>query len=193
MTVAPSSPDGSSTSRRTPSPRSPRSGKVWRTSASAGSDPSRRTPGRVGGRATDSPPSRPPSDGPWLTPGAAGARPARHGIRPKKSLGQHFLVEPRLARRIVDLAEVGPGVRVLEIGAGLGSLTVELARAGADVLAVEVDRSLLPALGEAVGSFTPLRVQILDAATPHRAKGLGGSGPRRGGGHPPCHRRVPGG
>jgi hypothetical protein len=59
---------------------------------------------------------------------------ARHGIRPKKSLGQHFLIEPALARRIVELAEIEPGSKVLEIGAGLGSLTLALARAGADVL-----------------------------------------------------------
>src|SRR5437763_8863204 len=111
MIVAPSSPDGSSTSRPTPSPRSRRSGKVWRTSASTGSGRTGLTPG----------------PGPWLTPSAIRDLAARHHVRPKKSLGQHFLVEPRLARRIVDLAEVGPGVRVLEIGAGLGSLTVELA------------------------------------------------------------------
>jgi 16S rRNA (adenine1518-N6/adenine1519-N6)-dimethyltransferase len=88
-------------------------------------------------------------------------------------------VEPRLARRIVDLAEVGPGVRVLEIGAGLGSLTVELARAGADVLAVEVDRTLLPALAEAVASFATVRVQILDAANADWSIVLGGPGPWR--------------
>jgi 16S rRNA (adenine1518-N6/adenine1519-N6)-dimethyltransferase len=88
-------------------------------------------------------------------------------------------VEPRLARRIVDLAEVGPGVRVLEIGAGLGSLTVELARAGAEVVAVEVDRSLLPALREAVAAFDSVRVETMDAAAADWTEVLPGPGPWR--------------
>jgi len=77
----------------------------------------------------------------------------RHGVRPVKALGQHFLVEPTLARRIVELAGVKRGDQVVEIGAGLGSLTVALAGAGAEVAAVELDRSLVPALEEAVGAF----------------------------------------
>ena len=73
----------------------------------------------------------------------------RHGIRPTKALGQHFLIDPNLARAVAADAEVGPGSRVVEVGAGLGSLTVALAAAGADaVLAVEFDRSLMPALRE---------------------------------------------
>jgi 16S rRNA (adenine1518-N6/adenine1519-N6)-dimethyltransferase len=88
----------------------------------------------------------------------------RHGVRPVKALGQHFLVEPTLARRIVELAGVGPGDRVVEIGAGLGSLTVALAGAGAEVVAVELDRTLAPALAEAVGAFGPrVRVVVADA------------------------------
>ncbi len=63
----------------------------------------------------------------------------RHGIRPKRSLGQNFVVEPNTVRRIAELAGVGPGDRVVEIGPGLGSLTLALAEAGAVVLAVEVD------------------------------------------------------
>jgi 16S rRNA (adenine1518-N6/adenine1519-N6)-dimethyltransferase len=73
---------------------------------------------------------------------------ARHGVRPRKALGQHFLVDPNLARSIVRWAGVGPGDRVLEIGAGLGSLTVELARLAGRVLAVEVDRAAASALRE---------------------------------------------
>ena len=71
---------------------------------------------------------------------------ARHGVRPRKALGQHFLVDPNLARSIVRWAGIGPGDRVLEIGAGLGSLTVELARAADRVLAVEVDPAVASAL-----------------------------------------------
>ena len=90
---------------------------------------------------------------------------ARHGIRPRKSLGQHFLIEPALARRIVEIAAVGPEARVLEIGAGLGSLTVQLARSGAEVVAVEVDRALIPALEEVVEGFPRVRVVMADAVS----------------------------
>ena len=70
---------------------------------------------------------------------------ARHGVRPRKSLGQHFLVDANMARAIAREAGAGPGVRFLEVGAGLGSLTLALAEGGAEVLAVEVDRRLTPA------------------------------------------------
>jgi 16S rRNA (adenine1518-N6/adenine1519-N6)-dimethyltransferase len=76
---------------------------------------------------------------------------ARHGLRPSKALGQHFLADPNTAERIVRLAGVGIGARVVEVGPGIGSLTVALADAGAHVLAVELDRHLLPALRDVVG------------------------------------------
>ncbi len=98
-----------------------------------------------------------------LTPASLRALAARHGIRPKKSLGQHFLIEPALAKRIVELAEVGPDDRVVEIGAGLGSLTVALAQAAGEVLAVEVDRALVPALREVVDDLPRVRVVVADA------------------------------
>jgi 16S rRNA (adenine1518-N6/adenine1519-N6)-dimethyltransferase len=69
-----------------------------------------------------------------------------HGIHPRRRLGQHFLVEPNVVRRITEIAAVGPGDRVLEIGAGAGTLTRALAGSGADVLAVEVDERLRPVL-----------------------------------------------
>src|SRR5436190_8479157 len=62
-----------------------------------------------------------------LTRTALRALATRHGIRPDKALGQSFLADPNLARRIVSLAGVEAGDRVLEVGAGLGSLTVPLA------------------------------------------------------------------
>src|SRR2546423_13974949 len=73
---------------------------------------------------------------------------ARHDLRPRKSLGQHFVVDPNTVRRIARLADVGPGDRVLEIGAGLGSLTLALAETGAAVTAVEIDRHLVEMLRE---------------------------------------------
>jgi 16S rRNA (adenine1518-N6/adenine1519-N6)-dimethyltransferase len=60
---------------------------------------------------------------------------------------------------------VGPGDRVLEIGAGLGSLTLALVQAGGEVLAVELDRSLLPALREVVSGTTGVRIERADAMT----------------------------
>jgi 16S rRNA (adenine1518-N6/adenine1519-N6)-dimethyltransferase len=87
----------------------------------------------------------------------------RHSIRPKRSLGQHFLIDPNLARAIASDAGVGPGDRVVEIGAGLGSLTRALAEAGAEVLAVEVDPSLIPALQESTSGLGLVRVLHTDA------------------------------
>jgi 16S rRNA (adenine1518-N6/adenine1519-N6)-dimethyltransferase len=75
---------------------------------------------------------------------------ARHGVRPSKALGQNFLVDENTARRIVRLAELQPGDRVVEVGPGVGSLTVSLADAGAHVCAIEIDRHLVPILEEVV-------------------------------------------
>ncbi len=80
------------------------------------------------------------------TPTALRALLAEHGLEPSRALGQNFVADPNTVRRIARLAGVGPGDRVLEIGAGLGSLTLALREAGAEVTAVEVDRHLLPIL-----------------------------------------------
>ncbi len=84
----------------------------------------------------------------------------RHGLSPSRALGQNFLCEPTLIDKIVRLAKVEPGDAVIEIGPGLGSLTVGLALAGASVLAVEIDRYLLPALREVVSG---LDVEVVNA------------------------------
>lgn len=106
----------------------------------------------------------------------------RYGVRPRRSLGQHFVIDPNTIERVVRLAAVGPGERVVEIGAGCGALTVALADAGADVLAIEIDRRLLGALAEVTAGRTVTVVGAdatdLDAWVPR----LGGSGDAAGGG-----------
>ena len=91
----------------------------------------------------------------------------RHGLRPSRALGQNFVADPNTVRRIAKLAEVGPGDHVVEVGAGLGSLTLALLETGAEVVAVEADRHLLPALEEAVGgagcATGSLRIVLSDA------------------------------
>jgi 16S rRNA (adenine1518-N6/adenine1519-N6)-dimethyltransferase len=71
---------------------------------------------------------------------------SEHGLRPSRALGQNFVADPNTVRRIARLAAIGPGSSVLEFGAGLGSLSLALAETGARVVAVELDRHLLPVL-----------------------------------------------
>jgi 16S rRNA (adenine1518-N6/adenine1519-N6)-dimethyltransferase len=72
----------------------------------------------------------------------------RHGLSPSRARGQNFVVDPNTVRRVARLASVGPGDHVVEIGAGLGSLTLALADTGASVTAIEVDHGLVRALRE---------------------------------------------
>ena len=79
----------------------------------------------------------------------------RHGVRPSRALGQNFVVDPNTVRRVVRLAGVEPGEHVVEVGAGIGALTLALVDAGAEVTAVELDRHLLPVLGEVLAGTDP--------------------------------------
>ena len=93
---------------------------------------------------------------------------AAHDLRPSRALGQNFLADPNTARRIVRLAGVGSGDRVLEVGPGVGSLTVALAEAvspGGEVVALELDRHLLPVLSEVLDGLPQVRVVHGDALT----------------------------
>ena len=85
------------------------------------------------------------------------------GLRAKRALGQNFVVDPNTVRRIAHLARVGPGDRVVEIGAGLGSLTLALAETGAAVTAVEIDSGLVPLLRINVGGLPGVDVVHGDA------------------------------
>lgn len=83
---------------------------------------------------------------------------AEHGLRPSRALGQHFVGDPNTIRRIVRIAGVGDTSRVVEIGAGLGSLTLALGGTGAEVVAVELDRRLVPVLRAVVETCPNVRV-----------------------------------
>lgn len=69
-----------------------------------------------------------------------------HGLAPIHRLGQHFLADANITRKIVGLAEVGTGDKVVEVGAGTGTLTRALASTGAHVVSYEVDQGLRPVL-----------------------------------------------
>ncbi|MEL7155840.1 MAG: 16S rRNA (adenine(1518)-N(6)/adenine(1519)-N(6))-dimethyltransferase RsmA [Actinomycetota bacterium] len=89
----------------------------------------------------------------------------RHQLGPSRALGQNFLCDGGTIDKIVRLAEIGPGDRVVEIGAGLGSLTVGLLAAGARVTALEIDRHLIPALTETVADRGDVVIHEADART----------------------------
>jgi 16S rRNA (adenine1518-N6/adenine1519-N6)-dimethyltransferase len=104
-----------------------------------------------------------PPPRPLLTPGRVRELLARHDLRPVKALGQHYLADPNTARKVARLGGVEPGETVLEVGPGLGSLTLALREAGAAVVAVEADPRLLPALAEVLGDDPLVRVEVADA------------------------------
>jgi 16S rRNA (adenine1518-N6/adenine1519-N6)-dimethyltransferase len=98
-----------------------------------------------------------------------------YGLAPSRARGQNFVVDPNTVRRIARLAGVGAGDRVVEIGAGLGSLTLALAETGASVTAIEVDSGLLPALRSVV---EPAGVTVVEGdALRLNWSGLLGEGP----------------
>ena len=100
---------------------------------------------------------------PVLTPTTVRALLAEHDLAPNRALGQHFLADPNTARRIARLAALEPGASVLEIGPGLGSLTVALAETGAHVVALELDAKLVPLVESTVAGTGDVTVVHGDA------------------------------
>ena len=84
------------------------------------------------------------------------------GFKPKKSLGQHFLVDEAVLERILSAAELSHGDVVVEIGPGLGILTEGLARQGAKVIAVELDSRLVALLKKRLAAFPDVKIVHAD-------------------------------
>jgi 16S rRNA (adenine1518-N6/adenine1519-N6)-dimethyltransferase len=111
-----------------------------------------------------------PVSGELLGPGEVRAQLSELGLRPTKTLGQNFVHDQNTVRRIVRTAQLQPDEVVLEIGPGLGSLTLGLLSAGQRVTAVEIDPVLAAALPATVARHQPgaverLRVLTADALT----------------------------
>lgn len=107
---------------------------------------------------------------------------AQLNIRPTKTLGQNFVNDPGTVRKIVRNAGVQAGEQVLEIGPGLGSLTLALLEAGAQVSAVEIDPPLaqaLPTTAQARFPEAKLQVFTADALTISGPESIGGATPTR--------------
>lgn len=99
----------------------------------------------------------------------------RHGLRPNRRLGQNFLIDPAALEQVVEAAELVPEDAVLEIGAGIGTLTTRLARAAQRVVAVEIDRRLIVALGESLRPYPGVQVIQADAMQLDLGEVMGGS------------------
>lgn len=86
-----------------------------------------------------------------------------HGLAPRKRFGQNFVVDANIVRKVVRDAGVSAGDLVVEVGPGLGSLTLALRAEGARVVALEVDAGMVRALEEVVGADRDVRVVHADA------------------------------
>jgi len=84
------------------------------------------------------------------------------GFKPKKRLGQHFLVDETVLEHILAAAELSPGDVVIEVGPGLGILTEALAKQGARVIAVELDSRLVALLKKRLAGFPNVRIVHAD-------------------------------
>jgi 16S rRNA (adenine1518-N6/adenine1519-N6)-dimethyltransferase len=101
-----------------------------------------------------------------LGPAEVRALAAALGIRPTKQRGQNFVIDPNTVRRIVRTAEVGIEDVVLEVGPGLGSLTLALLEVAGHVTAIEIDPQLAAALPGTIAAFAPGqldRFQVVEA------------------------------
>ena len=85
----------------------------------------------------------------------------KYDLHPKKSLGQNFVIEPNTIRQIIGFSSIVPGDHVLEVGPGLGSLTLALLEEQAEVIAVEIDDRLVKVLSEVVKTRAGSNLRII--------------------------------
>jgi 16S rRNA (adenine1518-N6/adenine1519-N6)-dimethyltransferase len=106
-----------------------------------------------------------PDQAELATPGGTARVLRAFGVRPRKRFGQHFLVSRPVLDRLLEETAPSPTDRILEVGAGLGTLTAALAASGASVIAVEVDARLIPILRATTGRYPNVRVVAGDVMT----------------------------
>ena len=87
---------------------------------------------------------------------------SKHGFTFSKSLGQNFLINPSVCPRMAEYAGAGAGVGVIEIGPGIGVLTNELCQLAYKVVAVELDKRLLPVLDETLAEYDNVKIVNAD-------------------------------
>jgi len=88
---------------------------------------------------------------------------AKYQIRPLKRLGQSFLSDPNIIRKIIEVSDIRRDETVVEIGAGLGVMTALMARKAERVIALEIDRALIPVLHEELKKYDNVEILHVDA------------------------------
>ncbi|HIY58690.1 MAG TPA: 16S rRNA (adenine(1518)-N(6)/adenine(1519)-N(6))-dimethyltransferase RsmA [Candidatus Tetragenococcus pullicola] len=89
----------------------------------------------------------------------------KHGFTMKKSLGQNFLTDPNILRKIVTAAQIDKQTNVIEVGPGIGALTQHLAEKANQVLAFEIDNRLIPILADTLEDYPNVQIQNQDILT----------------------------
>ena len=89
----------------------------------------------------------------------------KHGFTMKKSLGQNFLTDPNILRKIVTTAQIDKQTNVIEVGPGIGALTQHLAEKANQVLAFEIDNRLIPILADTLEDYPNVQIQNQDILT----------------------------
>ena len=82
----------------------------------------------------------------------------RHGFKFTKSLGQNFLIDDNIVDKIVAGAGIGPSDKIIEVGPGIGTLTREMASRAGTLMAVEIDKNLIPILTDTLGDFENVKI-----------------------------------
>lgn len=82
----------------------------------------------------------------------------KHNFKFTKSLGQNFLIDDEIIDRIIEGARVGKGDKIIEVGPGIGTLTRELAQRADKLMAVEIDRNLIPILSETLAEYDKVTI-----------------------------------